>query len=304
MVPGRRLAILIANGGRIPERFVADQDRTRVLPTSEPLTSDEVKAMVSPIPHGYKSGLLFKRGDKWISAVTYEDALGHQVVITRGGRVRNATSESRITAVYVGELSGRRWEGARALPDHKVASSYSFDFDTCTAIVAGASAGAGTACGTTIGFPPLFGACALAVAIGTTAGYVLCDRLDDPPPPPPDPTREQNAILSPKAQTVSGCGNCTGVNDRASFTITGSTAVPADREVTVPFSTCSNCGDTRIRVQQGQGNTQHWYYPLSCNGPSTTVYGTVYYPSGSKSDSATVTINNPNGCSRLLPPIL
>lgn len=112
---------------------------------------------------------------------------------------------------------------------------------------------------------------------------------------PADFLSPAGANLSPKAQTVTGCGNCTGVSDQANFTLTGGT-VPSNRFLSHNFAECGGC-PSRKSDSGATGSSYLFFAPLGCTGKIGTVYGTIVYPTGSVSDSASVTLSNPQGCS-------
>ena len=80
---------------------------------------------------------------------------------------------------------------------------------------------------------------------------------------------------------------------RAHFTVDGHNHIPTDREITIPFATCSGPGcSTRQYAYDEIDTSDHWFYPLvaCCSSQTKTVYGTIPYETGWKSQGVQVTV--------------
>jgi hypothetical protein len=154
----------------------------------------------------------------------------------------------------------------------------------------------GTVNGDRVSFAP---GAVLAGSVSTTAAGTY--RVTNAPGvagiaavPPCVPICLTPATLTPKHQVVNGQGYGPGVY-QVSLYLTGSATIPAARDITVPFATCSASQCQRITYVPSQaGTSYHTFAPLGCD-QSRTVWGTIMYNTGWVNDSATVQIDNP-GC--------
>lgn len=283
-------------GAPVPLDYHSPKGGSDIHPTSDPLSIAQVKAVDLSIPRGYAGSLVTREGSKIVSFNAYPSGDDKLIIIAYSGSVHGeSVILAREMVVVAHRLSGDAWNFTVALAGAGdtftgVASapemSLSAGWEECV-IALIAFAGAAAACAFVPEPATKAAACVAATGLAGVGAGVVC--VSDGP---------TSATLLPKAQTVSGCGNCTGGNDEAYFDLTGSPTIPADRYVTNPFPGCSACPN-RQWVYGGLGTSYHFYAPLGCTGRTETVTGVIYYPGGSRSDTATVALNNPNICSFL-----
>lgn len=283
------LAIAVANGAAVPSNYLAPQGGTEVLPGSESFTVSEVRALVEPIQRGYSEGILFKQGNQVLASVTYPSVheAGLQLVVVRAGVLNDPASIQVVGAVVFRQITDETALATVARPGQPGAQTQEMEmtidgwkcvgaFTAVTLLV--------IACGLATGGNPYgLAACGGGAVIGGGIAGDVCRKEAE--------EASMTVSLTPKAQTVSGCGPC--ANGQANFYITGSSTVPATRELyPAGFAICSACPSNYF-AHNAVGSTYHYFSPLANCGYSSTVWGAIYYSSGSKYDTADVHISRP-----------
>jgi hypothetical protein len=102
-------------------------------------------------------------------------------------------------------------------------------------------------------------------------------------------------VMTPSSQTVNGLGYPGGsYGYQVGINIEGSSYIPAGRDITIPFTTCSAIQCTTVSsVGPTTGTTWHGFAPLGCD-QTQTVHGWIKYDTGWKYASVSVTIQNPS----------
>lgn len=286
------LAVAVVNGAPVPTQYLAPQSGTEVMENSEPFTIQEVRSLVEPIQLGYSEGILFKQGDQVLASVAYQDTHqeGRELVVVRAGDRRDPENIEIIGVVLLQQITESTVVATIAKPGELNAQSQELQmtldgwqcFGAWTAVVllTGTCAGAAFVTGNAPGVI----LCAMGGVAGGGVASDVCRQEAE--------QASMTASLDPKAQTVSGCGPC--ANGQANFYITGSSTVPATRELyPAGFAICSACPSNYF-AHNAVGSTYHYFSPLANCGYSATVWGAIYYSSGTKSDTAQVHINRPD----------
>lgn len=282
------LARAVASGATVPAAYLAASGGIDVLASSDALSAEEIRSITETLQPGYATGGVVRRGAHVLTVAVYWNSMAPDKVIAvvYESWLRPASgADTVVVAAVAAERTGSTaWRGTAAGADGSTAP---VEFESagpfeCAAAVIAFLGLTGLCAASVIPSGGATALCAVAAAeAGMSAGLICTDE--------PDP---MTATIAPKTQSVRGNNHSTDY-DLAEFYLTGSQDIPADRSVyNTRWSGCSAC-PSRPYVYNSVGTSYHYWATTTCgNGTTGTVYGYVYYDTGSRYDTAQVTIVN------------